>query len=96
MRSASHSMERRAHVTWKEDNVERMKARKINVEKPRHFLKWMKKTEQQDMNEGTKNEESLTFSEAYTGSCGNNCIYTRSIERKVTHIHELYVMKSHT
>jgi hypothetical protein len=33
MRSASYSMERREHVTWKEDNVERMEAHSTSTEK---------------------------------------------------------------
>jgi hypothetical protein len=51
MRSVSYSMETRAHITWKEDNVERMEAQSTSIEKPGHSQKWMKKTEQQDMNE---------------------------------------------
>jgi hypothetical protein len=46
MRSASYIMERRAHVTWKEYNVERVEAQSI-----RHSQKCMKKIEQLDMNE---------------------------------------------
>jgi hypothetical protein len=46
----------------------------------------MKKTEQQDMNEGIKNEESLTFSEAYVGSCGNSHVYMQSVMKK-SHVH---------
>jgi hypothetical protein len=54
MRSASYNMERRAHETWKEDNVERMEAQSTSTEKLGHSQKWMKKTEQPDMNEGKK------------------------------------------
>jgi hypothetical protein len=48
MRSASYSMERRALVTWKEDNVERMETQSTSTEKPWHLQKWMKKTEQRE------------------------------------------------
>jgi mevalonate pyrophosphate decarboxylase len=75
MRSASNIMERRTHVNWKEYNVERMEAHKINVDKPGFFQKWMKKIEHPDMNERTKNEESLTFYEAYTGSFGSSHVH---------------------
>jgi hypothetical protein len=75
MRSASYSMERRAHVTWKEDNVERMEAQSTSTKKSGHSQKWMKKTEQPDMNEGIKNQESFTLSEAYTGSYGRSHIH---------------------
>jgi hypothetical protein len=79
MRSTSYYMARRGNEAWKKDNVERMEAHKTSVEKPRDFQKWMKKIEHQDMNEGIQNEESLTFSEAYAGSCGKNCIYAWSV-----------------
>jgi uncharacterized NAD(P)/FAD-binding protein YdhS len=78
MMNTSYYMERRENEAWRKEKVERMEAQKTSVEKPGHFQKWLKKTEQQDMNEGMQNEESLTFSEAYVGSYGNNCIYTQS------------------
>jgi hypothetical protein len=77
MMSASYSMARRAHVTWKEENVERMEAQSTSKNKSRHSHKWMKNTEQPDMNEGIKNQESFTLSEAYVGSCGRICVHTR-------------------
>jgi hypothetical protein len=58
MRNASYHMERRAS---KKDNVEGMEAQSKSNEKIGHCQKWMKKTEQPDMNEGIKNEESLIF-----------------------------------
>jgi hypothetical protein len=62
MRSASYNMEIRSHVTWKEDNVERMEAQNTSTEKPQDTLqKWMKKTEQQDMNEDIGMSKSLQF-----------------------------------
>jgi hypothetical protein len=75
MRNASYNMERRENETWKKDNVERMEAQRTSTEKLGHSQKWMKKTEQLDMNEGIKNEASLIFSEAYVGSCGNNHVH---------------------
>ena len=47
-------MERRAHVTWKEDNVERMEAERTSTQRPRHSQKWMKKTKQLNLNEEGK------------------------------------------
>ena len=72
MRNASCDMARRANETWKKYNVERTSAKKLG-----HSQKWMKKIEQLDMSEGTKNEKILTFSEAYVGSCGSSHIHMR-------------------
>ena len=44
------------------------KLKSINKEKLGHLQKCMKKSEQLDMSEGPRHEESLTFYEAYTGS----------------------------
>jgi hypothetical protein len=41
-------MVRKSHLTWKEDNVERMEAHSTNVEKLGHSQKWMKNTEHND------------------------------------------------
>jgi hypothetical protein len=76
MRSASYSMERRAHVTWKEDNVERMESHSTSTKKHGHFQKWMKKTEQPEHNGNHEESSSLTFSKAYEGSCGSSRIHT--------------------
>jgi hypothetical protein len=72
MRKDSYNMERRYNETWKKYDVERMESKRKSIEKLGHSQKWMKKTEQLDMNEGIKNEASLIFSEEYIGSCGNN------------------------
>ena len=69
-------MEIRENETWKKDNVERMEAQRTSTEKLGHSQKWMKKTEQPDMNEGIKNQESFTLSEAYEGSFGTSHIDT--------------------
>jgi hypothetical protein len=77
MRSASYSMEIIENVTWKEDNFERMEAQSTSIEKSRHSQKWMKKNEQLDMNEGIKNQERFTLSEAYMGSFGISPVHMR-------------------
>jgi hypothetical protein len=89
MKSASYSMTRRTHKYRKEDNVENMEAQSTSTEKPGHLQKWMKKTEQPRQNGSHEASSSLTFSEAYTGSCGRSHIYTQVIYRKVAYIHEL-------
>ena len=50
MRSASYNMERRAHETWKEYNVEKMEYQSTSSEKMGHSHKWMKKTKQLGQN----------------------------------------------
>jgi hypothetical protein len=64
MRNASYNMERRAHETRKEDNVEKMEARSSSSEKLGHSQKWMKKTEQPEQNGSHEESLSLTFSES--------------------------------
>jgi hypothetical protein len=91
MRSASYSMERRTHVTWKEDNVERMESHST-----RHSQKWMKKTEQPDMNEEIKNQESFTFLK-HTRAPVGEVMYIREVTyRKVTYICELSMEQPRT
>jgi len=75
MMSASYSMERRENVTWKEENVERMEAQSTSKNKSRHSHKWMKNTEQPDMNEGIKNQERFTLSESYAVSYGRSRVH---------------------
>jgi hypothetical protein len=70
-------MERRAHETRKEDNVENMEAQSSSYEKLGHFQKWMKKTEQPEQNGIHEASSRLTFSEAYMGSCGRSHIHTQ-------------------
>jgi hypothetical protein len=79
MMSASCSMERRAHATWKKENVERMEAQSTSKEKPGHFQKWMKKTKPPEQNGSHEASSSLAFFQAYTGSYGNNRVYTRFV-----------------
>jgi hypothetical protein len=79
MTSASCNMEIRAHVTWKEENVERMEAQSTSTEKPGNFHKWMKKTKPEEQNGSHEASSILTFSEAYIGSYGNNHVYMWSV-----------------
>jgi hypothetical protein len=61
MRNGSYNMKKRENETWKTYNIERMEAQRTSTEKPRHFQKWMKRTEQLDMNENIKNETCSIF-----------------------------------
>jgi len=79
MRSASCSMERIAHVNWKEDNFEMMEAQSTSTNKPRQFQKCMKKTKPLEQNGIHEASSSLTFSEAYAGSYGKNHVYVWSL-----------------
>jgi len=73
MKNASYEMTRRA---WKKDNVKMMEVERTSTQRTRHSQKWMKKNEQLDMNEGIRNQEIFTLSEAYMVSCGRICIHT--------------------
>jgi hypothetical protein len=84
-------MEKRAHITWKEYNVERMEAQSTSIEKSGHSQKWRKKTEQRDMNEGIKNKESFTLYESYAGSRGRIRIHMQGdLEKGCVHTQVVY------
>jgi hypothetical protein len=52
----------------------------------------MKKTEQLDMNEEIKNQESFTLSEAYAGSYGRSLIHMRGdLSKGHVHTRAIYV-----
>jgi hypothetical protein len=54
-----------------------MEAQSSSFEKLIHPQKWVKKTEQPEQKDNHKASSSLTFSEAYTGSCGRSCVHMR-------------------
>ena len=51
MRNATYSSTRNFHESWKENDVERMKFKKIDVEDKGHSQTWMKKIEQLNIDE---------------------------------------------
>ena len=75
MMSTSYNMARKSHETWKEDNVENIKAQSSSFEKLGQSQKWMKKTEQPEHNRNHEASSSLTSSEAYVVSYGKICVY---------------------
>ena len=74
----SYSMTRRRHEVRKEDIFKNMEAQSSSSETLGHLQKWVKKTEQSEQNGSVKGKSILSFSEAYTGYNGNNCVHTRA------------------
>jgi hypothetical protein len=75
MMRTSYSMTRRRHQVRKEDIFENMEAQSSSSEKLGHLQKWVKQNEQSEQNDSLKGSSSLTYSKAYAGYNGNNCVH---------------------
>jgi hypothetical protein len=71
-----------------------MDVERTSTQRTWHSQKWMKKTEQPDMNEGTKNKESFTFFRGiHKLLWEKSCIYARwPMEKSRTYMNCLWNM----
>jgi hypothetical protein len=67
-----------------------MEARSLSSEKMIHLQKWLKNTKQSQHKDNHEASSSLTFSKAYAGSYGRNCVPTQYDLYK-GHVHTQYV-----